>query len=155
MKRLHVSFSVTDLEQSVGFYSALFGAEPTVKKDDYAKWMLDDPRVNFVVESRGEVPQTGFSHIGIQSEDSDELAGLRHNVEAANGPVFNVGDGQCCYAKSEKTWTRDPDGVPWEMFLTHELVEDFGVSDFELWDKAISDEKASLDTAGSEGKSCC
>jgi len=155
MKRLHVSFSVTDLEQSVGFYAALFGAPPTVKKDDYAKWMLDDPRVNFVIEARSEKSEPGFSHLGIQTEDGDELTGLRANVEKAQGPVFHVGDVQCCYAKSEKTWTRDPDGVPWEMFLTHEVVDDFGVSDFVLWDEAIADGKAEAAPAEAGPKSCC
>ena len=117
MKRLHVHVGVTDLDRSIGFYSTLFGAEPTVVKDDYAKWMLDDPRVNFAISS-GEKPQKGIEHLGIQVETDDELGDVYKRLEAADRPVLDEGNTTCCYAKSQKSWIADPDGVIWEAFHT-------------------------------------
>ena len=116
MKRLHVSLSVKNLDQSVRFYSTLFGAEPTVRKDDYAKWMLDDPRLNFAIEARSRAP--GLDHLGIQVEDADELREVYGRMKAAEAPMLEVGDTTCCYARSEKSWIAAPDGVLWEAFLT-------------------------------------
>ena len=124
MKRLHVSFSVADLDKSVAFYSTLFDGPPTVKKDDYAKWMLDDPRVNFVVTTGGET--LGFAHAGIQVDAADELPSLFDRLKAAEAPYLPEGETICCYHKSEKSWTADPDGVMWEVFYTHHQTEEFG-----------------------------
>ena len=116
MKRLHVHVSVTDLAESVRFYSTLFAAQPTVQKDDYAKWMLDDPRVNFAISKREKV--TGVRHLGIQVEDRAELAEVHERIEHTRRPVLDEGKTTCCYAKSEKSWVEDPQGVQWETFLT-------------------------------------
>jgi catechol 2,3-dioxygenase-like lactoylglutathione lyase family enzyme len=116
MKRLHVHVAVEDLTQSVRFYSTLFAAEPSVLKDDYAKWMLDDPRVNFAISRRGRT--VGLSHLGIQVENEGELAEVYDRLKHAERPVLDTGATTCCYAKSEKQWIADPQGVPWETFLT-------------------------------------
>jgi hypothetical protein len=116
MKRLHVHVSVTDIAQSVRFYSTLFAAEPTVAKSDYAKWMLDDPRVNFAISARGG--NVGLDHLGIQVETPDELQEVYGRLQQADRPVLQEGATTCCYANSEKAWTSDPQGLPWESFLT-------------------------------------
>src|SRR5688500_10599210 len=116
MKRLHVHLSVDDLAKSIQFYSTLFAAEPTVTKDDYAKWMLDDPRVNFAISQRGAA--TGIQHLGIQVEDRAELADVYSRLQRAEAPILEEGATTCCYAQSEKSWITDPQGVQWETFLT-------------------------------------
>ena len=116
MKRLHVHVAVESLEASVEFYSVLFGGQPTVRKADYAKWMLDDPRVNFAISARGRVP--GVDHLGIQVEAREELAEVAGRLRAAEAQLFDEGPTTCCYAKSEKAWVRDPSGVSWETFHT-------------------------------------
>jgi catechol-2,3-dioxygenase len=116
MKRLHVHVSVTDLEESVRFYANLFAAQPTLRKDDYAKWMLEDPRVNFAISRREKA--TGIRHLGIQAEDESELAEILARLDHAERPVLREGATTCCYAKSEKSWVEDPQGVQWETFLT-------------------------------------
>jgi catechol 2,3-dioxygenase-like lactoylglutathione lyase family enzyme len=116
MKRLHVHVGVTDLDQSIKFYSNLFAIEPTVRKNDYAKWMLDDPRVNFAISTRQD--GGGVRHLGIQVESPDELNEVYARLKAADAPVFEEGATTCCYAKSEKSWINDPQGVAWETFLT-------------------------------------
>jgi catechol-2,3-dioxygenase len=116
MKRLHVHVSVVDLAQSIRFYSALFAAEPAVTKPDYAKWMLDDPRVNFAISSRSEA--AGLDHLGIQVETPEELQDVYGRLQQADRPVLAEGATTCCYAKSEKAWITDPQGVSWETFLT-------------------------------------
>jgi catechol 2,3-dioxygenase-like lactoylglutathione lyase family enzyme len=118
MKRLHVHVGVTDLSTSIGFYSTLFGAEPTVTKDDYAKWMLEDPRVNFAISS-GNHAAKGIEHLGIQVENGEELTEVYVRLKAADRPVLEEGATTCCYAKSEKSWIADPDGIVWEAFLTN------------------------------------
>jgi catechol 2,3-dioxygenase-like lactoylglutathione lyase family enzyme len=115
MKRLHVHVSVDDLAQSVRFYSTLFAAKPTVTKADYAKWMLDDPRVNFAISARGG---TGLDHFGIQVETQGELQEVYGRLRDADRPVLEEGATTCCYAKSEKAWITDPQGLSWETFLT-------------------------------------
>jgi catechol 2,3-dioxygenase-like lactoylglutathione lyase family enzyme len=117
MKRLHVHVRVAELPKSVSFYSTMFGTEPTVVKSDYAKWMLEDPRVNFAISSR-EGAEIGIEHLGIQAEDADELQDVYARLKAADGPVLEEGATTCCYAKSEKSWVSDPDGVLWEAFFT-------------------------------------
>ena len=117
MKPLHIHVSVGDMTESVRFYSALFAAEPTVAKPDYAKWMLDDPRVNFAVSARGGA--AGVQHLGIQAEEQAELEEVFGRLAAAGRPVLEEKGATCCYARSEKQWVSDPQGVPWETFLTH------------------------------------
>ena len=125
MKRLHVHVGVTDLDASIGFYSTLFGAAPSVVKPDYAKWMLDDPRVNFAI-SQGKHAAKGIEHLGIQVENADELAQVYGRLKAADRPVLEEGATTCCYAKSEKSWITDPDGVAWEAFLTNGEASVYG-----------------------------
>lgn len=116
MKRLHVHMSVEDLARSIRFYSTLFAAEPTVTKPDYAKWMLDDPRVNFAISTRSE--KTGIDHLGIQAENPAELQEMYGRLQQADRPVLEEGATVCCYAQSEKSWITDPQGLSWETFLT-------------------------------------
>jgi hypothetical protein len=116
MKRLHVHVAVENLDASNRFYSHLFASEPTVRKDDYAKWMLDDPRVNFAISSRSST--AGIEHLGIQVESPVELADVYSRLRRADAPVLEEGKTTCCYAKSEKAWIQDPQGVKWETFLT-------------------------------------
>ena len=116
MKRFHVHVAVDDLKQSIGFYSALFAAEPAVIKTDYAKWMLDDPRVNFAISTRGRQP--GLDHLGIQADSSAELKEIYARLHKAEGNVVEQGQTSCCYAKSEKSWIDDPAGISWETFHT-------------------------------------
>jgi len=117
MKRLHVHVGVDDLANSIRFYSTLFAGEPTIVKDDYAKWMLDDPRVNFAI-SAGNHAKKGIEHLGIQVESTEELSEVYGRLKAADRPVLDEGQTTCCYAKSEKSWISDPDGVVWEAFFT-------------------------------------
>ena len=116
MKRLHVHISVKDLTASIRFYRELFNAEPVVTKGDYAKWMLEDPRVNFAISQRNKA--TGVDHLGIQVEDRAELTEVYARLRRAEGPVIEEGQTTCCYAHSEKSWIEDPQGVEWETFLT-------------------------------------
>ena len=130
MKRLHVHVSVDDLAQSIQFYSTLFATEPTVLKSDYAKWMLDDPRVNFAISTgcrSGDA--AGFSHLGIQAEDESELAEVYDRLSQAKRPIVEQKATTCCYAKSDKQWITDPQGVPWETFLTYGESTVYGESD--------------------------
>ena len=127
MNRLHVHVGVADLAPSIRFYSALFGTEPTVLKDDYAKWMLDDPRVNFAI-SVGEQQSRGIRHLGIQAESPSELSEVYGRLRAADRPVLEEGRTTCCYARSEKSWISDPDGVVWEAFYTDSEATTYGDS---------------------------
>lgn len=124
MKRLHVHVAVHDLKQSIRFYSALFAAEPVVKKDDYAKWMLDDPRVNFAISTRGG--KAGLDHLGIQAENGEELEDLGSRLAQAEVAVTAQKGASCCYAKSDKYWTIDPQGIAWESFRTLGSVPVYG-----------------------------
>ena len=124
MKRLHVHVSVDDLSRSIGFYSALFASEPSVVKPDYAKWMLEDPRVNFAISTRGRSP--GLDHLGIQVETRDELQEVYARLREAGGNVIEQGQTACCYAKSEKSWIDDPAGIAWETFHTTGESIDYG-----------------------------
>ena len=117
MKRFHVHLGVENLDRSIGFYSNLFGAGPSVRKDDYAKWMLDDPRINFAISQRGSA--TGVNHLGLQVESAAELAAVRTQFEAADTATTLAEPGaSCCYAKSDKHWVTDPQGIVWEAFHT-------------------------------------
>ena len=127
MTRLHVHVGVKDLVHSIRFYSALFDSDPTVVKEDYAKWMLDDPRVNFAI-SEGNHARKGIEHLGIQAESAEELTEVYGRLKAADRPVLEEGQTTCCYAKSEKSWISDPDGVVWEAFFTNGEATTYGDS---------------------------
>jgi len=116
MKRFHVHLHVDDLAKSIGFYSKLFAAEPARREGDYAKWMLEDPPVNFAISTRGAQP--GIDHLGIQTDDTDELAALKARAAAADMVLLDEGETTCCYARSEKHWVTDPQGIAWEHFHT-------------------------------------
>jgi catechol 2,3-dioxygenase-like lactoylglutathione lyase family enzyme len=116
MNRLHLHIAVDDLDRSIGFYSTLFGAAPAVVKDDYAKWMLDDPRVNLAISSRGRA--AGVDHVGIQAETGEALAAIAARLKTAGETTFDQTATTCCYAQSDKSWVTDPSGVRWETFHT-------------------------------------
>jgi catechol-2,3-dioxygenase len=118
MKRMHIHVGVKNLDESVSFYSALFGAEPAKLKPDYAKWMLEDPHLNFAISTRSG--KVGLDHMGLQVDDAGELAELRDHMSAANISTHSDGETTCCYAKSEKSWVEDPNGVAWEAYHTME-----------------------------------
>jgi lactoylglutathione lyase len=139
MKRFHVHVHVDDLAKSVDFYSRMFATEPTRRESDYAKWMLDDPRINFAISSRGGAP--GVDHLGIQTDSADELVELQARARAADLAVLDEGETSCCYAQSEKHWVTDPQGVAWEHFHTLRDIPMF------------SQRRAEPDVAGATG--CC
>jgi hypothetical protein len=116
MKRFHVHLHVQDLGKSIGFYSTLFAAEPTRIEADYAKWMLDDPRINFAISTRGST--LGVDHLGFQTDDAAELAGMKARAQAADMALEDEGETTCCYARSDKHWITDPQGIAWEHFHT-------------------------------------
>ncbi len=125
MKRFHVHVGVADLAASIRFYSGLFGMPPSVAKPDYAKWMIDDPRVNFAISQRGT--RTGVDHLGLQADSADELADIRgHFAQANAASVSDENDVSCCYARSNKHWVRDPQGIAWEGFHSLDTVPFFG-----------------------------
>ena len=164
MKRLHVHVSVDDLEQSIQFYATLFASEPTVLKQDYAKWMLEDPRVNFAISQRGG--PAGVRHLGIQGENEDELGEVYARLEKAERPIVEQKATTCCYAKSDKQWIADPQGVPWETFFTYGEATVYGEGSLsklrELTERAVCCEpsfaEATRTTAAAEAccaPSCC
>lgn len=124
MKRFHVHVAVADIEESTKFYSTLFDTEPSVKKEDYAKWMLDDPRINFAISTRGREP--GLDHLGIQVEDANDLREISLRLKAAQQPVLEQEQTTCCYAKADKTWVHDPQGIAWETFHTTGTATTYG-----------------------------
>lgn len=128
MKRMHLHVGVEDLDASIIFYSHLFAAEPTVRKADYAKWMLDDPHLNFAISPTTHTSQ-GIEHIGLQVETAEELEEVRQRLAGAGRPVLTEAATQCCYAQSSKNWVTDPDGVIWETFLTTGDNVDYGNKD--------------------------
>jgi catechol 2,3-dioxygenase-like lactoylglutathione lyase family enzyme len=119
MKRLHVHLAVENIEKNIAFYSTMFGSQPTVQHDDYAKWMLDDPRINFAISNRSE--KLGLDHLGIQAEDDAELQGIKQQLDSTQAPIKEQEGTSCCYAKSDKYWVTDPQGIAWESF--HSLSE--------------------------------
>ncbi len=124
MKRFHVHVAVDDLAANIRFYSSVFGMPPTVEKPDYAKWMVEDPRINFAISSRGA--RAGLDHLGLQVDTDGELAALRQQVADAEIAAFDQSQAQCCYAKSDKYWITDPQGIAWETYHTLEQAEIFG-----------------------------
>jgi len=155
MKRMHVHVAVRDLEQSIGFYSALFAAQPAVVKPDYAKWMLDDPRINFAISTRGK--EAGLDHLGIQVESKDELSDVYGRLRAAGGPVLEQGETTCCYAQSEKSWIEDPSGISWETFFTTGESIDYGMDVVKEARVAHAQAQAccAAEPAKTEATSCC
>jgi len=141
MKRFHVHVHVDDLAKSVAFYSRLFAAEPARLEGDYAKWMLDDPRINFAISTRGSQP--GVDHLGIQADDARELAELKSRAKAADMALLDEGEVSCCYARSDKYWLTDPQGVAWEHFHTLGSVPVF------------SERKSTVGAAVTSASSCC
>jgi catechol 2,3-dioxygenase-like lactoylglutathione lyase family enzyme len=143
MKRLHLHVSVPDLAQSIQFYEALFGAPPTVLKEDYAKWMLEDPRVNLAISQRGGA--VGVDHLGVQTDTAEELGELAARLKAAGEKTFDEAATTCCYARSDKTWVTDPAGVRWETFFTFGEATSYGE------DASV----AALAAAGEPTAACC
>ena len=153
MKRFHVHVGVHDLKQSIRFYSALFAAEPTVLKEDYAKWQLDDPRVNFAISTRPG--KAGLDHLGIQAEDGAELEELGSRLAQADVSVLPQKGASCCYAKSDKYWTIDPQGVPWESFHTLESAPVYGEDGHHEAQKKAGACCAPSVAQAAEKKGCC
>lgn len=127
MKRMHINIGVENLDQSIKFYSALFGAEPVKTKSDYAKWMLDEPSVNFAISTRSG--KRGLDHLGLQVDSDSELEGLRERLKSADMSLFDEGEIVCCYARSDKSWVKDPAGIAWEAYKTMEDVQFFAEDD--------------------------
>jgi catechol 2,3-dioxygenase-like lactoylglutathione lyase family enzyme len=125
MKRFHVNLSVEDLAASIRFYTDLFATEPTIRKDDYARWMLEDPRINFAISRRGH--SIGVNHLGFQVDSADELTAMRAQLIRADHAVVEQIAATCCYAKSDKYWVTDPAGIPWESFHTLDSIPIYGV----------------------------
>lgn len=153
MKRFHVSLSVADLQKSIEFYKTLFAAEPTVSKDDYAKWMLEDPRINFSISQSSRA--VGINHIGLQADTLDELGEIQVRLSAAQQETFEQPVAECCYATSTKTWVRDPDQVAWETFVTHGSITHYGTDGVPGNDGLSSAENAGGNEIDENGQRCC
>ena len=155
MNRFHVHLNVANLDASIRFYSELFAAQPTVRKDDYAKWMLEDPRVNFAISTVGRAP--GIDHLGIQVDSIEELHGLGQRLNAAGGSVVPEDATVCCYAKSDKLWTEDPQGTRWETFHTHGEATSYYAADSACATDgaACTPEPAKMKPKVEKGASCC
>ena len=147
MKRMHLHVSVPDIQPAIAFYSTLFGAAPSVVKDDYAKWMLDDPRVNLAISSRARAG--GIDHVGIQVESVDELAELAGRLKDAGATTFDQEATTCCYAQSDKSWVTDTAGVRWETFFTHGEATAYGE------DEVLPEAGASACCAPQPAKAAC
>jgi len=164
MKRFHVHVSVNDIQQSIRFYATLFGVQPAVKEVDYAKWMLDDPRINFAISQRGEV--VGINHLGIQVDSDSELHGMKQQLQDADSNLIQQTGSACCYAKSDKYWVSDPSGIAWETFHTlssapvfsdeHSMQADNGCC-IPLKQQAdqVNNSACCIPTKTSPGQACC
>jgi len=151
MKRLHIHLSVENLNQNIDFYSTLFGHQPTVQHDDYAKWMLDDPRVNFAISNRSA--QTGLDHLGIQAENDEELQNIKQGLDATQRPIKPQAEAACCYARSNKYWITDPQGIAWESFHSLKEIPTFNdQKETSDGDKSFAYRPTETEDAGS---SCC
>lgn len=148
MKRLHLHVAVEDLGRSIGFYSTLFGQKPSVTKPDYAKWMLEDPRVNFAISARGM--EAGLDHVGIQVESEGELHDLAGRLKAAGETTRDQEAASCCYAKSHKSWINDPSGLRWETFFTFGEATTYGEDDVPK-----DEPKAACCAPRADAKACC
>ncbi len=147
MKRLHVHVSVKDLATSIRFYQTLFGAEPTVTKPDYAKWMLEDPRLNFAISTNRQ--PVGVNHLGFQLDTDEELHGMRAQLEAADARMIEEIEQPCCYARSDKYWVTDPSGIAWETFHTLGRIPVYGE------DTAVFNHGASVRSVDTAASACC
>lgn len=147
MKRFHVHVGVKDLNQSIEFYSTLFGQKPSKQKDDYAKWMLEDPRINFAISTRAET--VGVDHLGFQVDESSELSEMTKRLKQADLGIYAEGTTTCCYANSEKAWVKDPSGIAWETYHTMNDVEVFKEVAKEVSTSASCAPKSAVT------KSCC
>ena len=146
MKRFHVHVAVDQLEDSVRFYSALFGQPPTVAHADYAKWMLEDPLLNFAISQRGR--QAGINHIGFQVETAEELDTLRTQLDAASAQVIEQKAITCCYTQSDKHWVTDPSGIAWETFRSLADAMMYG-------DETPANQGSSGETIAAAAQTCC
>jgi catechol 2,3-dioxygenase-like lactoylglutathione lyase family enzyme len=146
MKRIHIHVGVEKLDESIRFYSAIFGAAPVKTKADYAKWMLEDPRVNFAISTRAS--KNGVDHLGIQVEENEELEELRGRIRSADLAVFDEGETVCCYANSEKSWVQDPSGIAWEAYRTMDDAQIFS-------GKLAADESACCSDRPLSKTQCC
>ena len=144
MKRFHVHVAVRDLEQSTRFYSAMFGMQPSVRKDDYAKWMLDDPRINFAISERSDA--IGVNHLGFQADSDDELKEIHTRLQTADTSITTEKGANCCYAKSDKYWVQDPSGIAWESFRSLDTIPFYGEQ---------SDKGADATADGGCSTACC
>ena len=147
MKRLHLHIAVPEIEPAIAFYSTLFGAPPSVVKDDYAKWMLEDPRVNLAISSRARTP--GVDHVGIQVDSAGELGELAARLKAAGETTFDQEATTCCYAKSDKSWVTDTAGVRWESFFTHGEATSYDE------DEVITENSSACCAPAPTAKACC
>jgi catechol 2,3-dioxygenase-like lactoylglutathione lyase family enzyme len=150
MKRFHVHVAVNDLSKSIAFYSAMFGEQPSVVKPDYAKWMLEDPRINFAISNRGQAP--GVNHLGLQAEDDAELEAIHAKLQKADTTVLPEKGAHCCYAKSDKYWVTDPQGIAWESFRSLGSIPLFGGAEAK---PGAADQPASCGSAEALDASCC
>jgi catechol 2,3-dioxygenase-like lactoylglutathione lyase family enzyme len=150
MKRFHVHVAVNDLDRSISFYTAMFGEEPSVVKSDYAKWMLEDPRINFAISNRGQT--AGVNHLGMQAEDDAELESIHANLQKADAAVVAEKGAHCCYAKSDKYWVTDPQGIAWESFRSLGTIPLFGTAESEV---SAATESPSCGARPSSAASCC
>ena len=153
MKRMHLHVSVPDLAQSIQFYETLFGAPPSVVKSDYAKWMLEDPRVNFAISQRGG--SACVDHVGIQVESPDELGELAARLKSAGAQTFDEAAATCCYARSDKSWVTDPAGVRWETFFTFGEAATYGEDTAEAAMSAPGAAACCGGAAKAAAASCC
>ena len=153
MKRMHIHVAVGDLEKSIGFYSTLFGAAPTVRKSDYAKWRLEDPRVNFAISKRGRT--TGLDHLGIEAESAEELAGIASRLAAAGERLVEEQATTCCYARSDKAWVEDPEGLAWETFFSFGESAVYGEEQPALPACCAGEPKPAAAMAPMAAASCC
>lgn len=153
MKRFHVHVAVDDLAANINFYSTIFGSSPSVVKPDYAKWMLEDPRINFAISRRGVKP--GLDHLGFQVDSDAELSHLREQVRKAEIAAFDQADAACCYARSDKYWITDPQGIAWETFHSLSEVPVFGVDTAKEAKACCAPPPQSAGIRTTETKSCC
>ncbi len=152
MKRFHVHVSVDDLDASIHFYATVFGTSPTVIKPDYAKWMVDDPRVNFAISKRGGAP--GIDHLGVQVESAEESTALREQVAGAQIAAQDQSNAECCYARSDKYWTTDPQGVVWETFHTLESIPVRGQA-VRPDSNSCCGEASTVESEATKSRACC
>jgi catechol 2,3-dioxygenase-like lactoylglutathione lyase family enzyme len=149
MKRLHVHLAVENLQKNIEFYSTMFGAKPTVQHDDYAKWMLDDPRVNFAISNRSE--KLGLDHLGIQAENDQELKNIKQCLDKTQVSIETQEGTACCYAESDKHWVTDPQGIAWESFHSLKDIPTFN----DEKEPSESSESSSCCTPKPKKSSCC